>query len=213
MAITNKLSTPAIDECQRVLNNTGSNVVWEILRQSDEFVQWDHFPKGDVFDETSHCQYYYHAHDPEEANRLEEHGHFHCFIRQEGIPAHIQPIAVPDNQGDPDKPEETCHLIAISMSNTGEPLRLFTVNRWVTKESWYKAEDVIQCLDLFMIDHAYPSWPTNIWLTEMVKLHKEKIAELVRERDRTLIAWQAAHPDRDAYDDETLEILSIKEIA
>ena len=49
-------------EVERVLGRTGDNVVSELLRGHETFSEWDHYPKGDVFDGQSSSQYFYHAH-------------------------------------------------------------------------------------------------------------------------------------------------------
>lgn len=201
-------TTTSIEECYRVLEKANSNVVWEILRQSEAFYEWDHYPKGDVYDPETHSQYYYHAHNPETTTRAPEHGHFHLFIRKEGIAANIQPISIPDKWLTPDNTEDICHLIAISMNAEGKPLRLFCTNRWVTGETWYSAENVIKLLDQFAIDHAWPSWPTNIWLTQMVKHYKSEIITLIHKRDQALRAWQQQHPDANPYEERKLEVMS-----
>ena len=46
------------------------------------------------------------------------------------------------------------HVVAISMDSKGRPLRLFTTNRWVTGETWYRADDVCKVIGRFVIDHA-----------------------------------------------------------
>ena len=51
-----------VQEVERVLGRTGDNVVSEVLRGHPTFYEWDHYPKGDVFDGKSHSQYFYHAH-------------------------------------------------------------------------------------------------------------------------------------------------------
>lgn len=207
-----KVANPTIEECYRVLDKANSNIVWEILRQSDTFYQWDHYPKGDVFDQETHSQYYYHAHNPETSTRQPEHGHFHLFMRRGGMPDHIKSKALPENWLDPKNPDDLCHLIAISMDAHGKPLRLFTTNRWVTGEIWYEADAVINLLDYFAIDHSWPSWPTNIWLTEMVRRYKPQIIELIKQRDQTLQDWQAQHPDVNPYEDRQLEVCSALDI-
>ncbi len=203
---------PTIEDCYRVLKNANSNIVWEILRQSDTFYQMDHYPKGDVYDTQSHSQYYYHAHDPVDGARLPEHGHFHLFLRRAGMPTHLRAATIPDHWQDSQCAEDLCHLIAISMNQEGFPLRLFTVNRWVTGEVWYTADAVIEMLDYFEIDHAWPSWPTNIWLTEMVRRHKLQICELIKQRDQNLQVWQAQHPGVNPYEDRSLEVLSVLDL-
>lgn len=201
-----------IQECYRVLKKAGSNVVWEILRQSDPFKEWDHYPKGDVLDRETHSQYFYHAHPRTGKGGIDdfdENGHFHLFIRSKGIPADIQPIELdPFCRPEGSKQDDICHLIAISMDKFGQPTRLFTTNRWVTGETWYQAEDVIKLLDYFNMDHSYPSWPLNLWLSSMVRVYRIEIAELIKQRDQTIEAWQKAHPDKNVYEDRRLEITS-----
>ena len=133
------ITQPSIEECYRVLKKANSNIVWEILRQSEKFYQMDHYPKGDVYDPETHSQYYYHAHDPSVGTRQQEHGHFHIFLRRKGMPNAIQPLDIPKEWEDTNNSDDLSHLIAISMNKEGYPIRLFTVNRWVTGEKWYAA--------------------------------------------------------------------------
>ena len=105
------------------------------------------------------------------------------------------------------------HLIGISMDPKGFPIGLFSVNRWVTGETWYTAEDVISLIDLFHIDHASPSWPANKWVTAMLRLFHPQIIDLVRKRDVTVADWQRKYPDRDVYEDRELEITSTTAIS
>lgn len=199
-----------IAEISGILRKTGDNVVGEILRGQGTFYEWDHYPAGDVYDHETHAQYYYHAH-PQDQRFESEHGHFHTFLRAKGMPEEIQPAPVAGKA--PDLAESLSHLIAISMDPAGEPIRLFTVNRWVTGEVWYKGKDVCALLDRFRIGHAQPSWPANRWITAMLVLFAPQIRELVRIRDRSVEAWQAKHPDRDAFEDRDLEVTSYLDIS
>jgi hypothetical protein len=105
------------------------------------------------------------------------------------------------------------HLIAISMSPMGMPERLFTTNRWVTGETWYRAAHVIAVLDRFIIDLDHPSRLVNEWLSAMFVLFRPKIEELLIERDRVILQWQSDHIDTDAFEDRRLEIVSSVEIS
>jgi len=183
------------------LRRGGLNVVGEVLKGQGTFYEMNHYPEGDVFDDLSHAQYYYHAH------RDGEHGHFHTFVRRAAMPADLKPAAgfrrsEPGPQGE----EALAHLIGISMDSWGYPLGLFAANRWVTGESWYSAEDCIALLDRFHIDHARPNLAVNLWLTAFMRLFRPQIALLLRHRDRVIEAWQAAHPERDVLEDRSLEI-------
>ena len=214
---TMEMAALDILECYRVLGKSEANVVGEILRGEGEFYEWDHFPSGDVYDWDSHSQYYYHAHPPENrANKWgAEHGHFHTFLRPKGMPKGTKPAPVADFKKPKDPDDALTHLVAISMNREGMPQRLFTTNRWVTGEVWYDAETVIGLLDRFSIDQALPSWPANIWLTNMLRLFRPQIEVLLRRRDAAVNDWQARFPDAacSVYEDRDLEITSIIDIS
>ncbi|GAB4466690.1 MAG: hypothetical protein OHK0044_06770 [Burkholderiaceae bacterium] len=189
-----------IVECYRVLRKGGLNVVGEVLRGQAGFVEFDHYPADDVFDEETGSQYYYHAH------RSGEHGHFHTFLRARGMPQGVAPLPYPQaTERWPAGDDAHSHLIAISMDAYGFPIGLFATNRWVTGETWYACEDVVRMLDRFEIDHAYPSWPVNRWMTAMFVLFRPHIELLLRHRDRVIAHWQARAPQLDVFEDRALE--------
>ena len=171
-------------EYYRVLEKSGSNVVAEVLRGQGKFYELDHYPAGDIYDPETHSQYFYHAH------REGEHGHFHTFLREEGMPADCRPAEQSEAPFMKERDDTISHLIAISMNHAGFPIRLFTTNRWITADNWYEAGDVIKMLDRFEMDLAAPSWPVNIWLTAMLRLFRPQIMELIRARDATVANCQ-----------------------
>lgn len=189
-------------ECRRVLGKVGLNVVGEVLRDQGEFVEMAHYPRDDVFDAETHAQYYYHAHRGEL-----EHGHFHTFLRAAGMPDGVAPLPFPRaTEAWPAGDDAISHLIAISMDAWGEPIGLFACNRWVTGETWYPAEDVLRMLDRFVIDHAWPSWPTNRWISAMLRLYRPWIEGLLWHRDAVIAAHLNAQPDDDVFENRALEI-------
>jgi hypothetical protein len=194
-------------ECYRVLQKSNSNVVAEILWGQGEFYELDHYPKGDVYDSETHSQFYYHSH------REGEHGHFHTFLREKGMPKECRPVNQSEAPFMKERDDKLSHLIAISMNRAGFPIGLFTTNRWITADNWYKADDVIKMLDRFEMDLASPSWPVNIWLTAMLRLFRPQIMELVRERDATVRHWQKKHPENDAFEDRGCDITSARKIS
>jgi len=197
-----------IEECYRVLKGGGINIVGEVLKGQGTFYEMEHYPHDDVFDSGSFAQYYYHAHREES----DEHGHFHAFVRAGGIPAAAEPAPYHGSEARPLDDEAISHLIAISMDDYGFPVGLFTVNRWVTGETWYRATDVVDLLDRFVIDHAFPSWPVNRWIGALVQLYQPQIAAMVSDRDRVVAEWEALYPDRDVYEDRDLEITGYQSI-
>lgn len=198
-------------ECYRVLHKTGDNVVGEVLRGEGTFYEWNHYPAGDVYDRETHAQYYYHAHPG--GQRGDEHGHFHTFLRFKGMPRGTLPVAHDGEVEWPSGEDALSHLVALSMNPQGYPIGLFTTNRWVTGEAWYKAEDVRRLVERFEIDHARPSWPVNRWITAMLRLFEPDIHELVRERDAAVEAWRRKHSKRDVFEDRELEVTSSRDIS
>ncbi len=194
----------AVTECQRLLDKASSNVVAQCLAHQGTFYEFDHYPSGDVYDGETHSQYYYHSHRPEGG----EHGHFHTFLRAKGMAKGLKPIDYKGEATIPSGTDALAHLVAIAMNKPGQPISLFTVNRWVTDESFYVAQDTIAMLDSFSMDHTFPCLATNQWLTAMVALFRPQIEALLLERDKTLKNWAATHMGLDIYEDRDLEVTS-----
>jgi hypothetical protein len=213
-------------ECRRVLAKSGDTLLSEVLG-ADGALDWRHYPDGDVYDPETHAQYFYHAHPP--TQRFQgEHGHFHTFLRPRGMPPGTRPLIMPElgiadapaapagpavppapqpNQGSDN--DELSHLVAIAMDEEGNPIRLFTTNRWVTGETWYAASDVIAMLDRFAIDLARPSWPLNRWLTAVFRLFRPAMAALLEARDEAVMSFRRRHRGKvHVFEDRRLEIAS-----
>ena len=190
------------NECMRVLKKGGLNIVGEMLKGQGTFYELDHYPNGDVYDEETDAQYYYHAH----RGIAGEHGHFHTFVRQGAIPERMTPVPYDGDVKWPTGSDAVVHFVAVSMDVYGHPVGMFSTNRWVTDEVWYAAPDVIALLDKFVIDHAYPSWPTNRWLSAMFRLFRCDIEALLNHRDAVVEAWRQARSDADVFEDRELEI-------
>jgi hypothetical protein len=204
-----------IAECQQSLAAAGSNVIAELLKDSSDFFEWDHYPPGDVYDWNSHAQYYYHAHPPENRRDLvaEEHGHFHTFLRKRGMPPGMMPVPRADFQAPADPDDLLAHFVAISMDRSGLPIRLFTTNRWVTGETWYAADDVIAMLPRFKVDEKNRAREVNVWISAMLCLFRPDVARLLQRRDETIAVRAAERPGVDVYEDRSLEVLSFMDIS
>lgn len=175
-------------ECRRVLKKVGLNLVGELLKEQGEFFEYDHYPDGDVYDKETGSQYYYHAH-----RGAEEHGHFHLFQRPKA-----------DNQAG--QVASPSHLIAISMDAWGEPIELFTTNRWVTDETWRDASETLALAGEFKIDHAWPSWPVNRWVSAMVVAFYPYLEVLIQHRDREIRHLEASGV-KDIHEDRAIEVI------
>jgi hypothetical protein len=208
--------------CRRDLSARNTDLVGEVMGNSP-ICAWRHYPEGEVFDATSHAQYFFHAHAPD-SRPPSERGHFHTFLRAEGMPSGVVPlllpelavadVAAPPPQAAPLKRgerDEVSHLVAIAIDVSGEPIRLFTTNRWVTGETWYRAEDVARMLDLFVIAEREPSAVLNRWIGAMIQLFRPQIAALLHARDETVMAWRRRRRTQ-VFEDPRLEITSSLDI-
>lgn len=188
-------------ECQRVLSKAGLNVVGELLRGHDTFYEDDHYPTGDVFDGESGSQYYYHAHRGIEL----EHGHFHTFLRGCGLLREGAETVAADADRTPDQ-GDLVHLVGVSMDPWGFPMAMFATNQWVTGESWLPATELEPLLSRFSIDHAWPSWPVNRWITALLRLFRPQVAALLAQRDQVVADWNERDGVVDALQDSRLEL-------
>jgi hypothetical protein len=215
-----------IAECRDRLAASHRSILGEIVPGAGvpdpgEPCAWRHYPAGEVYDPASHAQYFYHGH-PAGGRLPGEHGHFHTFLRAEGMPSGVAPLVLPEAAVAEATPpqaaplqrgarNEVSHLVAISLDMRGEPIRLFTTNRWVTGETWYRADHVIAMLDRFVIAAADPSQVRDRWLVAVMQLFRPQIAAVLRERDEKLMAWRRRRR-ANVFEDPRLEIISSVEI-
>jgi hypothetical protein len=124
------------------------------------------------------------------------------------MPKGLKPLAIPGRAPPAEPNAALSHLVAIGMDRFGRPVSLFTTNRWVTDETWYRAEDVIRMLDFFEIDIAHPSWPVNRWISAMVPLFRPQVEWLLKRRDEAVSAWAKKRPKGDVHEDRALNVIS-----
>lgn len=159
---------------------------------------WDHYPAGDAIAPNG-SRYFYHSHSPEQ--RLSgEQGHFHLFLPRSALSASANCLIVPIAANKPSI--DTVHVLAVSCNADGIPFALFTTNRWVTDDWFYKADAIIEALGLFDVTQAPGDRLVGRWLTAMVVLARPLIARLLHERDEALLARDPGGENR------SVEILS-----
>ena len=143
--LKNKLKTLPIEKLQEMLKagkevlewtdclkKTKSHIIQEISKQKELFWRVDFRSIKGAFDEKSYAQYYYHSH-----RNNGEHGHFHLFLRRGGMPPQVAPLFYDQRNCTLNDIDTYAHIIAISMDHEGQPIGLFTTNKWVTGEDWY----------------------------------------------------------------------------
>jgi hypothetical protein len=211
-----------VADCRDALAAGEGGIFDEIAAIGGRFADWQHYPVGEVYDPKSHAQFFYHTH-PASARSSREHGHFHTFLRAEGMPLGVTPLVLPELAlaAAPPSPQaaplkhgvraEVSHLVALALDSDGEPIRLFTTNRWVTGETWYRADDVIRMLDRFLLDDAAGSVLLNRWIGAVIALFRPQIAALLRVRDDTIMGWRRRRRTN-VFEDTRIEITSSCEI-
>ena len=217
----------ALADCEAALA-PGGGVLAAALGGGGPCLDWQHYPAGDVHDPASHAQFFYHAH-PEGERGMDEHGHFHTFLRARGMPPGLRPLVLPElaiagspaAPAAPSAPEphagedgEWSHVVAVAMNRAGRPIRLFTTNRWVTGETWYRAADVAAMLDRFALGPVGPAPLLNRWITALIGLYRPQIEALIAARDDAVMSWRRRRRGKmHVFEDRRLEVTSALDIA
>lgn len=185
------------------LAESNSNIILAVLC-GKPFVEYEHYPSGDILDPTTGGQVYFHAH-PATREGYNDFGHFHLFLR----PSMSSDTADQDVSASSDA---ICHLVGISVDQRGFPVGLFTTNRWVTDESWYPAAETIDMLGHFSVSTPDPSEAVSRWISSMPILFRSDIEALIHQRDRAVALWKLRHPNEDVFEDRRLEVTSWKRV-
>ena len=176
-----------------------------VLPEGGDSHFWKHYPKGDARDAETKSRWYYHVHAP--GSRDEgEHGHFHLFLHRTQLPEGLEPKVWPP-QGEDCKAHVT-HLIGLSIDTVGIPRAWFTVNRFVTNEFLFPADVMIEHLPDFNVDQTKQDDLVNRFVTAMVALYREEIAELLHQRDARHAELVAEHGDKGYEKESGVEVLS-----
>ncbi|WP_255573769.1 hypothetical protein [Erythrobacter sp. SCSIO 43205] len=166
---------------------------------------WTHYPEKDARDKYCKSRWYYHVHAAGSRD-ADEHGHFHLFLHRTQLPQGLEPKVWPPQRED--ARAHVTHIIGLSIDTNGVPRSWFTVNRFVTNEFLYPADVMIEHLPQFNVDHTQEDDLVNRFVTAMVALYRDEIAELLRERDKRQEELVAEFGE-DAYSKESgVEVLS-----
>ncbi len=153
---------------------------------------WQHYPDKDARDAKTKSRWYYHVHAPGDRDP-EEHGHFHLFLHRTQLKDGLSPVVLPP-EGEDAKAHVT-HLIGLSIAHTGIPRAWFSTNRFVTNEFLYSADDMIEHMPLYDVDDTKEDKLVNRFVTAMVALYRDEIADLLRQRDARQAELVAEHGD------------------
>ncbi len=185
--------SPAADHGRRALEimlglaHRGRHITVAALAGSTRMQAWRHYPEHDADDPEHRTRFYYHAH--ESGRRWPgEHGHFHVFhVGSDGV---------------------FVHLLAISMTDTGLPARLFLTNRWVTGEQWSTAAQCHAHLGHFRCVRRGPLAPVAEWITAMVGLYRDDACRLHIRREQWWLSRQESDDRHDWLESRRHEVLA-----
>ena len=141
---------------------------------------WTHYPKGDARSASCKARWYYHVHAEGDRDD-DEHGHFHLFLHRTQLPEGLEPKVWPPLRED--AKAHVTHLIGLSINTLGIPRAWFATNRYITNEFLYPADVMIEHLADFNVDDTKEDDLVNRFVTAMVALYRDEIAELLHERD------------------------------
>lgn len=179
---------------QNLLSKVNETVFSDVIKNFDTFFIGDRYPNDSINDFESKSTYFYHSHRPK------EHGHFHVYYSNEEVMDEYEVIASWKHK------HRNTHIVAISMHPNGDAIGFFVPNQWITKDEWFKAEDMEKMISHFEINHPYPSWPSNQWVKQMLILFKPQVIEVLRERDHFLFNREA--PLEKTVKDRKIDVLA-----
>lgn len=141
---------------------------------------------------------YYHCHPANRAgnHRFQgEHGHFHIFVRTAK------------------EPEKWSHLVALAMNNMGQPLGWFTVNHWVTGETWVNSEilsNYLQTIPYDQLEHQELNTFNIVerWLLALLAVSREQVKVVLHERDKILQQKEQNQTELNIKQDKGIYLLS-----
>lgn len=171
----------------------GNSLVHAAMAGGQSCVELQHYPRHDIVDTVHHTRMYYHAHGSRRKPDA-EHGHFHLFTHGQQAGDYM-------------------HLMGISLDAVGQPIRLFTTNRWVTGETWRDAAAVEEALARFEVVTRGRMAPVARWATAMVRLYFPQMVQLVRRRD-AVMAQRSVHVDWEMLcEDRRLDVVTQRQIS
>ena len=155
-------------QLSQVIQNMGAlctNPVLNILGNNPNIVENQKYPNGHLQFGGETWRAYYHCHAA--PNKLmNEHGHFHIFARLRN-----------ENHSS----DVWSHVVALAMDTVGQPLSWFTVNYWVTGNTWRNANELKPILDNLPI--VCEATLAEQWLMAMLKFYQGIIKKLLQDRD------------------------------
>lgn len=142
---------------------------------------------------------YYHCHTASTRPDA-EHGHFHIFLR-----TNVRSDASSEKT-------QWSHLAGLSMDSLGQPLRWFTVNHWVTGETWSNADQLEKKLDALLEKESKGLKLIEQWLLAMMEFYKQTLKETLTKRDQQIKTFAQEQGIYKTLQDRSIYLLSHQKI-
>lgn len=186
-------ATESLVACLLEMAESETNPVLQVINPETPLQENKKYPADLLQFNHTGWRAYYHCHPATRAgnHRFQgEHGHFHIFVR---------------TQNDPEK---WSHLAALAMDNMGQPLGWFTVNHWVTGETWENSETLVRYLDSIPYNDLGLNKIVERWLLSILAVSRDKVINVLLERDKILKQKQLNQTESDIKQDKGIYLLS-----
>jgi hypothetical protein len=181
---------------QMVLALRHGGLLRAALAGAGDFRAARRYPARDVVDLRHGTRFFFHAH-PDGFDERGEYGHFHVFLDPAGKGGHL-----------------ATHLVGVAIDAQGLPVRLFTVNRWVTGERWSPAQALSGVARGFCCVTSGRLAPVARWVTACVRAYAPVVDDLLLGRDYRLArCCDGGVCLENVFEDRSLEVLTERSVA
>ncbi len=167
-----------------------TNAVLNLLSGVSNLQPEGRYPESGMLFADGKWRAFYHCHEATSV-QSDEHGYFHLFT----------------DSGD----QQWSHVAGLSISKEGQPLRWFSVNRWVTDSNWLERKDLTGHLKKLPAKNKEDSL-TASWLLVMLQLYADDLQALLAERDEQIRHSMQGRSLEEILEDRELYMLSSRAI-
>ena len=185
--------------CINSFASEDSNPVLSVLPEDDVVEFKRKYPEPQLSFSNMGLRAYYHCHTSSSRPDA-EHGHFHIFLRTDA-----------STDASSEKTQWS-HLAGLSMDNLGQPLQWFTVNHWVTGETWNKPNQLENKLDTLLEKKSKGLKLVEEWLLAMLGFYKQTLKETLIKRDQHIKTLTQGRGIDKTQQDRSIYLLSHQEI-
>ena len=152
-------------DCLNQLGQQHTNAVLLSLDGAQSIKPYQRYPETAYCFAEDHWRAFYHSHGAQ-TGEAHEHGHFHFFTRL-------------------DRQDDWAHVVALGMDGYGQPIEMYTTNKWVTGGAWFEPAHARAAFARLESSEDEPL-PLS-WFKYILLLFQDEIHDLLINRDRQLL--------------------------